>query len=153
MGPAQLATGVPLDWFGSQRRAFKGVLTGYGAIVQPPGQPPQRLWFESVKTLPQGVAAAVVVLANPSYRPGPHVVIVIDVGYRTTEYLVVTKGADGRLACDVTQAGIGRNGYPGHCRRDGVGPRTGAMGNCSINGWQTRRVLRTKQKFHIIFLA
>ncbi|PSR26593.1 MAG: hypothetical protein C7B46_19885 [Sulfobacillus benefaciens] len=103
IGSVTLATGLPLSWFGSQRRAFREALTGYGGLVQLPGQPAQRLWFESVRVLPQGVAAAVIALANPTYRPGPYVVV--DIGYRTTEYLVVIKNADGKLAYDATQAG------------------------------------------------
>ncbi|MDA8194678.1 MAG: ParM/StbA family protein [Thermaerobacter sp.] len=104
VGPVQLATGLPLSWFGPQRKAFREALTGFGGTVRLPGHPvPQRLWFESVRVLPQGVAAAVVALANPTYRPGPY--IVVDVGYRTTEYLVVEKRPDGKLAYDATQAG------------------------------------------------
>ena len=102
-GPIQLATGLPLSWFGSQRKAFRDALMGYGGMVKLPSRPVRHLWFESVRVLPQGVAAAVVVLTNPSYRPGPY--IVVDVGYRTTEYLVVTKNAAGKLAYDATQAG------------------------------------------------
>lgn len=103
IGPCTLATGLPLSWFGSQRKAFREALTGYGGLVQLPGQPAQRIWFESVKVLPQGVAAAVIALATPTYRPGPY--IVVDVGYRTTEYLVVEKKPDGKLAYDAAQAG------------------------------------------------
>lgn len=103
VGPVSLATGLPLSWFGPQRRALQEVLTGYGGTVQLPGQLAQRLWFESVKVLPQGVAAAVVVLADPSYRSGPYVVV--DVGYRTTEYLLVRKNPDGKLSYESTHAG------------------------------------------------
>ena len=103
VGPVALATGLPLSWFGNQRKAFRDVLMGYGAVIQLPDHPPQRLWFERVRVLPQGVAAAVVVLTNPSYRPGPYVVI--DIGYRTTEYLMVSKSAGAKLSYDATQAG------------------------------------------------
>ncbi|NMP24360.1 ParM/StbA family protein [Sulfobacillus harzensis] len=104
VGPVALATGLPLSWFGSQRRAFREALMGYGGVVElAEDRLAQRVWFESVVVLPQGVAGAVVVLADPAYRPGPYVVV--DVGYRTTEYLVVTKQADGKLAYDATQAG------------------------------------------------
>ncbi len=103
VGPVTLATGLPLSWFGPQRKAFREALTGYGGLVQLPGQPTQRIWFESVKVLPQGVAAAVIALAHPTYRPAPYVVV--DVGYRTTEYLVVEKKPDGKLAYDAAQAG------------------------------------------------
>lgn len=103
VGPVKLTTGLPLGWFGSQRKAFREALIGYSATVQLPKHSPQRLWIDSVKVLPQGVAAAVVALSNPAYPSGPFVVA--DVGYRTTEYLVVTKQPNGQLAYDATQAG------------------------------------------------
>lgn len=95
VGPVQLATGLPLAWYGSQRRAFREALAGFGATVRLPGRPSQRLWIENVRVLPQGVAAAATILARPAYEPGEY--LVCDVGYRTTDYIVVRKAADGTL--------------------------------------------------------
>jgi len=102
-GPIALATGLPLSWYGSQKQAFKDALLGQTATITRPDSPPQRLWIESVKILPQGVAASVLVLADPRHRPGPYVVV--DVGYRTTDYIVVTKASTGKLAYDAGEAG------------------------------------------------
>ena len=103
VGPVQLATGLPLAWYGSQRQSFREALIGYGATVQLPGQPPQRIWIESVKVLPQGVAAAGPVLSATEYEPGEY--LVVDVGYRTTDYLVVAKTPAGDLTFEADSAG------------------------------------------------
>lgn len=103
VGPVALVTGLPLAWFGSQRRTFREVLTGYGGVVQPPDKPAQRLWIESVKVLPQGVAAAGPLLADPDREPGAY--LVVDVGYRTSDYIVVGKSPDGSLDYEPSAAG------------------------------------------------
>ncbi|MDA8205059.1 MAG: ParM/StbA family protein [Thermaerobacter sp.] len=103
VGPVQVATGLPLAWYGSQRRTFREALTGFGAPIALPGQPPQRLWIESAVVLPQGVAAAGPVLAAPDYEPGQY--LIVDVGYRTTDYLVVEKTPAGDLAFAADSAG------------------------------------------------
>ncbi len=102
-GPIALATGLPLSWYGAQRRAFREALTGYGGHVQRSNQPPQRLWFESVIVLPQGLAAAVPVLAHGEHESGAY--LIADVGYRTTDYLIVEKAAAGRIQYDAERAG------------------------------------------------
>lgn len=102
-GPLHLATGLPLSWYGPQRRAFKAALEGHIAQVTLPGQPTTRLWLESVLVLPQGVAAAGPILAQPLYDPGPY--LIVDFGYRTTDYIIVTKQATGRLVFDPAAAG------------------------------------------------
>jgi hypothetical protein len=103
VGPVTLATGLPLSWFGPQRRALREALTGFGATVALPGRAAQRLWFDTVKVLPQGVAAAAAVLSGPEYRAGSYVVA--DIGYRTTDYVVVDKTVGGHIAADSSQAG------------------------------------------------
>ncbi len=103
VGPVTLATGLPVAWFGPQRRALREALTGWGGLVALPGRPAQRLWFTAVSVYPQGVAAAAAVLSGPEYRAGAYVVA--DIGYRTTDYVVVEKTAGGQLAVDPTQAG------------------------------------------------
>ncbi len=102
-GPVRLATGLPLSWYGSQRQAFKQALQGQEAKVSLPGRRPVRLWFETVIVLPQGVAAASLVLADAAYEPGPY--LVCDIGERTTDFIVVVKRADGSLDFDNTFAG------------------------------------------------
>lgn len=102
-GPLRLATGLPLSWWGEQRRAFKASLQGLEARVTVPGRLPTRLWLEEVLVLPQGVAAAGPILAQSQYLPGPY--LVVDWGERTTDYIIVVKKADGRLDFDPAAAG------------------------------------------------
>lgn len=102
-GPVRLATGLPLAWFGPQSQAFKTALRGYGGAVVLPDGTHTRLWFESVLVLPQGVAAAGPVLDQAQYAPGPY--LVVDIGYRTTDFIVVTKSPTGILDFDPLAAG------------------------------------------------
>lgn len=101
VGPTRLATGLPLAWFGAQHRAFRQALQQYGGTVVLPSGRDIRLWFESVLVLPQGVAAAGPVLETA--EPGPY--LVVDVGERTTDFVIVTKAPDGTLAFDALAAG------------------------------------------------
>lgn len=103
VGPVRLATGLPLAWYGSGRQNFTRALQGYGGIVVLPQGQHSRLWFDSVLVLPQGVAAAGPVLDADAYAPGPY--LIVDVGYRTTDFIVVTKKADGSLDFDPLAAG------------------------------------------------
>ena len=102
-GAVRLATGLPLSWFGAQHATFQQALRGFGGHVTRPDGSTSRLWFESVLVLPQGVAAAGPVLDHGVTEPGPY--LVVDVGYRTTDYIIVTKESDGRLTFDPTAAG------------------------------------------------
>lgn len=102
-GPLRVGTGLPLSWYGPQRRAFKAALQDQEAIITLPGRPTTRLWLESVVVLPQGVAAAGPILAQVDYAPGPY--LIVDIGYRTIDYIVVAKRPDGRLDFDPAAAG------------------------------------------------
>lgn len=102
-GPVRLATGLPLAWFGDQQLSFKTSLRGFGGTVTRPDGTQARIWFESVLVLPQGVAAAGPLLDDTQYEPGPY--LIVDVGYRTTDFIIVAKEADGRLAFDPVAAG------------------------------------------------
>ena len=102
-GAVRLATGLPLSWFGPQRAAFQQALRGFGGHVTRTDGTTTRLWFESVLVLPQGVAAAGPLLDRFVQEPGPY--LVVDVGYRTTDYIIVVKESDGRLTFDPTAAG------------------------------------------------
>ena len=103
VGPVQLATGLPLAWYGGSRRQFMQALRGYTGTVVLPNGDSHRLWFESVLVLPQGVAAAGPALDAEPYQPGPY--LIVDIGYRTTDFIVVTKQATGRLDFDPLAAG------------------------------------------------
>ena len=103
IGPVNLATGLPLSWFGPQRKAFREALKGLVSTVEVAGQPLQRFWFNQVKILPQGLAAALALIVRPDQSAGDY--LVADMGYRTTDYLVVHKTAGGQVQADPTQAG------------------------------------------------
>ena len=100
-GPVHLSAGLPLSWWGSQHEAFQEALQGYQATVLLPNRDPVRFWFESVLVLPQGVAAAGPVLEHRP--PGPY--LVVDIGARTTEFILVVKRPDGILDFDPMAAG------------------------------------------------
>ena len=102
-GPVRLATDLPLAWFGAQRKAFKEALRGFGGTVVTANGVHSRLWFESIVVLPQGVAAAGPVLDSDKYAPGPY--LVVDVGSRTTDYILVHKTKTGELEFDEFAAG------------------------------------------------
>ncbi len=102
-GPITLATGLPLSWFGSQKKSFREALLGYGATIQLPEKPAQRIWVESVKVLPQGLAAAATIILHPDREPGDYAVV--DIGYRTSDFVVVVKSPAGKIQFDPALAG------------------------------------------------
>ena len=89
VGPVHLATGLPVSWFGTQRQAFRDALRGAGATVGFPGHPPQRLWIDRVTVLPQAAAGALAALTGPVLQP--ELWLDLDVGYRTTDYLILSR--------------------------------------------------------------
>lgn len=103
VGPVTLATGLPLSWFGAQRKAFRDALMASDARVQLPGRADQRIWIEQVKVLPQGVAAASGVIVDPALDPGEY--LVVDIGYRTSDFVIVAKSDAAAIRFDPTHAG------------------------------------------------
>ncbi|WP_053958122.1 ParM/StbA family protein [Sulfobacillus thermosulfidooxidans] len=103
MGPVDLAAGLPLSWFGSGRKAFADALLGLEAQIVLPDGTHTHVWIETTKILPQGVAAASTLLAQSSYDAGDY--LVVDIGYRTSDYIVVTKTPTGSLSFHPDQAG------------------------------------------------
>ena len=87
-GPVALAVGLPLSWYGSHHRALAEALTGSGQINH------HRLIVARVHVFPQSVAA-VMHLLTPQSVPGLYGVI--DIGYRTTDYVLIDVTADHRL--------------------------------------------------------
>jgi plasmid segregation protein ParM len=96
-----LAVGVPLAWFGRERarlpRALEGIVRVNDHILN----------IARVEVFPQGVAA--VLSALPAY-PMRGLYGLIDVGYRTTDYLVVQVGESGLPTVVPGLAGSFENG-------------------------------------------
>ncbi|WP_053958410.1 ParM/StbA family protein [Sulfobacillus thermosulfidooxidans] len=93
--PWDLAIGVPLGWYSSQKDALAEALRGQGQVMGVP------VTVRQVAVFPQGMAA---VLANaPPDRPGLYGVI--DIGYGTTEYLIVEVQPGGRVRVTADPAG------------------------------------------------
>jgi plasmid segregation protein ParM len=102
-GSVQIATGLPLAWFGTQRQLFRQKLIGCSGTVQLPGAAPQVITIESAKILPQAVAGAIATWSHPVTVPDRS--LVIDIGYRTTDFLVVQRAP--RTPIDIALDGSG----------------------------------------------
>ncbi|CAB1129490.1 ALP_N domain-containing protein [Candidatus Hydrogenisulfobacillus filiaventi] len=101
-GPVRVAIGLPLGWWATHRAELAMAWKGRSAVVRWPGQEPLRPVIEDVLVLPQGIAAASL-LATSTYPPGPW--LVVDVGYRTTEYVLAIKEPSGQLRYNTSKAG------------------------------------------------
>ncbi len=104
-GDTDVLLGLPLAlWVQQpQRRALRDALEGIEATVAVNGGPEARISIRSVRVLPQGAGAFQWALRqDPSLARRP--VGLIDVGYRTTDYLVMRRVATG-LAPDEASCG------------------------------------------------
>ncbi len=81
-----LAVGVPLSWYGRQRQTLSRALQGAVRVYD------TALWIDQVEVFPQGVAA---ILAALPANPLQGLYGLADVGYRTTDYLIVQVGSEG----------------------------------------------------------
>ncbi|MBT9260171.1 MAG: ParM/StbA family protein [Clostridiales bacterium] len=94
-GDIQLRVGVPLGHYSSGRAALRDALDG--AVFRITDHTAKNTYFRvaEVRVYPQGVGAyAAAVADQPDLRRKP--VGVVDIGYRTTDYLIVRHTADGR---------------------------------------------------------
>ncbi|PSR20659.1 MAG: hypothetical protein C7B47_17865 [Sulfobacillus thermosulfidooxidans] len=90
--PWTLAVGVPLGWYQAERQALQQQLHGTGSVNGIP------LTISRVAVYPQGMAAALS-LMTPASEPGLYGIV--DVGYGTTEYVVVEWSRQGlRVTAD-----------------------------------------------------
>jgi hypothetical protein len=87
-GPVRLATGLPLTWYGSQRKTLQAALEGLPPqTITLPQQPPRTITIAEARVLPQAVSAAIALLGEAVMHETQ--ILLIDIGYRTTDYLVV----------------------------------------------------------------
>lgn len=101
-GPAEVAAGLPLGVYAAQRDSLKEALAGLDAVVMFDGDPDEtrRAAVGSVFVFPQAAGAYYAAcltregqVRDPALVRMP--VGVIDVGYRTTDYLVMQRGPGG----------------------------------------------------------
>jgi len=91
-GQTDVAVGLPLAYYRSQREALVARLRRLAAWVSADGGPERWISFARVVVLPQGAG---VVAAYPDLLPDKGLVGVVDVGTYTTDYLLLEK-APGR---------------------------------------------------------
>jgi plasmid segregation protein ParM len=112
-GDVSLAVGLPLALWAQpeQRRALRDSLAGLRAEVSIDGGPVAPMAVADVRVLPQAAGAfAAALRADPELASRP--CGLIDVGYRTTDYLVMRRAAAGLApddaACGSADLGIGQ---------------------------------------------
>ncbi len=103
VGDVQAAAGLPLSWYASQRGPLAAALTGRQATVILPGEAPQPIRISAVRVLPQGVAAAIAVLGHPVTESDAW--LVVDVGYRTTDHVMISRAPGKAMAPDLAASG------------------------------------------------
>lgn len=107
-GDVDLVVGVPLAHYvqAEERRALRQRLSGLHATVAVGGAAPVDVAIQSVRVYPQGVGAYIAALAAPG---GADLVGkaagVVDVGYRTTDYLLMVPAPGGVAVPDEARCG------------------------------------------------
>lgn len=111
-GPVTLLVGLPLAlWLRKdQRRALRERLEGTATWVAEDDGDAAHIAFATVQVLPQGAGAFQAALEDPSLADRP--VGLVDVGYRTTDYLLMGRMGAGlapdEASCGSIDAGAGR---------------------------------------------
>jgi len=103
VGDVRAAVGLPLSWYASQRRAAARALTGQQATVILPREDPRPIPITEVRVLPQGIAAAIAVLGHPVTESDAW--LVVDVGYRTTDHVMISRAPGKAMAPDLAASG------------------------------------------------
>lgn len=93
-GDVDLALGLPLGvWIRGkpERKALRSRLEGFGAWISVDGAPARHIEIRSVRVYPQSLGAYLAVMqGSEGWRLVGRPVGVIDIGYRTCDYLLVT---------------------------------------------------------------
>lgn len=84
-GRVELAFGVPLAYYKTQREEVKRALEGLAMYVRVDDAPERFISFSAVRVFPQGVGA----LFSVDDLPQKGLVGLVDIGYFTTDYLLV----------------------------------------------------------------
>lgn len=94
-GPVAVAVGLPLSWYGTHHAGLRDALLGRWIRVEAANR--RHTWqLTAVRVMPQGVAAAGAAAAQGlCEQPGTY--LVVDVGYRTVDLVVVSVDDHGVL--------------------------------------------------------
>jgi hypothetical protein len=93
-GPVGVGLGLPLAWYREGKDALRAALLGRRVTVTGRGR--THAWsLTAVRVLPQGASAALSVFNRGTLRAAG-LYVIVDIGYRTTEYVVV-EVREGRL--------------------------------------------------------
>ncbi len=84
-GQVDVASGLPIAYYGNQRGEVARVFGSVSAYVSVNGGPEKYISFARVHVYPQGVGA----LYSLSHLPKEGLVGIVDVGFHTTDYLLV----------------------------------------------------------------
>ena len=106
-GPVDLALGLPLSVYlqRDERRALRDRVAGLSAWVSWDGRDARHVEVGSVKVLPQAAGAYYQALAQDGPRLAGQMVGILDVGYHTTDYLLMTPGDGGTSVPDEGRSG------------------------------------------------
>ena len=107
-GRVELALGLPLSLYlaRDERRALRDRVTDLAAWCSWDGSDARRLEVASVRIMPQAAGAYYTALLGPDGgRLAGQLVGVIDVGYRTTDYLLLTPSEGGAALPDEARSG------------------------------------------------
>jgi len=93
LGPVHLVTGLPLRYYAGQKERFKEILEGMSAEVQflsgPRKGQSRRVKFDRVTVFPQAAGAVYAALLNGQAGPKKGAMVaLIDIGYKTTDFIV-----------------------------------------------------------------
>ena len=94
-GPVGLGLGLPLAWFRDGQEPLRAAFLGRRVTVAHNGRV-HRWTVAAVRVFPQGASAALAAFRRGSMQD-PGLYVVVDVGYRTTEHVVV-QVREGRLS-------------------------------------------------------
>lgn len=114
-GDVQLYVGVPLGYYREQREPLRALLEGRTIRAGQDGGAIAQYRIVSVRVLPQGLGAyATAVHDHPDLRRQP--VGVVDIGYRTTDFVIVRHGPAGAEPVKYGSTDIGVQAVADYCR-------------------------------------
>lgn len=154
-GPIYLATGLPLDFYKAQAKSFQGAITGSKAKIEwlsgvLKGQTIENV-IEKAIVFPQGASAVFAALINhegkyvyPQYMIPGSLIALIDIGFRTTDYVVVEIQENGSFAPKAKLSGTVDHGVV-NLHRDVRQAFKAKSGGADLNEFFLNRVLKDKK--------